>query len=109
MALAYGEPFKTSVGGRFLTATTVTLDNAYPTGGYTLDGAKLGLTDAHIDVAFPNGTATPAGGATGYVAKIVGGKLQLYRGGGAINEPLAEIPNNTDVHTFSVQVVAVGY
>lgn len=107
MALAYGEPFKTSVGGRFLTSTTVTFDTEYPTGGYTLDGTKLGLPDGKIDLAFA-GTAIPAGGATAFAAKIVGGKLQLYQAGEAA-KPLAELANKTDVHTISAQVIAVGY
>jgi len=108
MALTYGEPFKTSVGGRWLTATPVTFDAEYPTGGYTLDGTKLGITDGHIDVAFVNGPAIPSGGATGFAAKIVDGKLQLYQAGEA-GKPLAQLANKTDVHTISAQVIAIGY
>lgn len=112
MALTYNaaEQFKTSVGGRFLTATTVTFDTEYPTGGYELNGAYLGLTDGHINVAWVNGPAIPAGGATGYVAKIVNGKLQLYQAAAAANsKPLEELANKTDVHTISAQVIAVGW
>lgn len=108
MALTYGQPFKVSVGGRFLTATTVTFDSEYPTGGYTLDGGSLGLTDGHIDVALVDGVAIPSGGATGYAAKVVNGKVQLYEAGEA-SKPLAELASKTDVHTISALVVAVGY
>lgn len=110
MALTYNqtEQFKTSVGGRFLTATTVTFDTKYPTGGYELEGAKLGLPDGHINVAWVNGAAIPAEGATGYAAKIINGKLQLYRAAGT-NAALAELPSETDVHTISAQVIAVGW
>lgn len=109
MALTYGQPFKVSVGGRSLTVTTVTFDAEYPTGGYTLNGQDLGLTDGQIDVAFVDGVAIPSGGATGYPAKVVGGKIQLYEGAAEASKPLAEIASKTDVHTISATVIAVGW
>jgi hypothetical protein len=108
MALTYGQPEKMSVGGRWLTLTDVTLDTKYPTGGYELEGAKLGLPDGLLDRAFAD-VGTPTAGATGYPTKITKtGKLQLYAQNKAEGEALKEVASEADVHTITVKVVAVG-
>jgi hypothetical protein len=108
MALTYAQPEKVSIGGRWQTFTDVTLDASYPTGGYQLDATKLGLPDGLLDRAFSD-HGIPVGGATAFSTKITkAGKLQLYRGGGAISEPHAELPNATNVSTITVAVVAIG-
>lgn len=112
MALTYTEfKPKISIGGRWMTAVTVTLDTEYPTEGYTLNTEKLGLPDGLMHTASCS-MAIPAKGATAYEANIVEAsagvwKIQLYQVGEA-SKPLAEVANKTNVSTLSVLVQAIG-
>lgn len=108
MALTYGQPMKVSVGGRWLTLTNVTGDTKYPTGGYTLEASKLGLPDALLDFAVTD-AAIPSGGATSYLVNInEAAKLQLYQVGASNSAAMAELAAETNVSTFSMNIIAVG-
>lgn len=107
MALTYGEPLKVSNGGRFLTITEITLDTAYPKSGYSLNAAKLGLSDELVDVCFSVGAFGESNTRQFDVGVSASLKMRLFASGKE-KEYNAELAENTDVHTYTVILVAIG-
>jgi hypothetical protein len=75
---------------------TITCDNAYPTGGYPLPAAKMGLTT--IDFVFPSSSST--GHSVHY--DHANSKLKLFTTAGA------EVANNTDLSAVTLRILAIG-
>lgn len=109
MALTYNAPLhKRSIGGDYLLVASITTDNSYPTGGYTLD-----LT---LNGSFPLGVVKamwPAGhnstAKTTTVAPVFNyttGKLLMYWSTTAAVS--AEVANTTDLSTYTFVFCVIG-
>jgi hypothetical protein len=83
--LEYGEPFKASLGGRFVTLTELKIAGEaeeYKKGGILLEYSKLGLPDALVDLAFlTGGSFLDEKSEKQFDAAIVKEKLILYASG----------------------------
>jgi hypothetical protein len=80
----------------------VLLDNSYPTGGYTLSAATLGMQGVASLTAHPT---------AGYVFEYIQstGKLKAFRDATpAAAAPLPEVANATDLSAVTVRVTAHG-
>lgn len=88
-----------SVGPIPVTSITVTGDTSYPTGGYSITAASLGMKAILGMAPLGNNTA-----AAGFEANwnTQTGKLQFYSGA------LAEVTNATDVHTLIFTILVWG-
>lgn len=84
------------VGNRREVVVDVTLDNSYPTGGYALTPATLGV-DLALDYIFALPTTTGHVFAYDYANK----KLMAFSGG-------SQVANATDLSAVVVRVVAQG-
>ena len=83
-ALTYGEPFKTSLGGRFFTMTQVTVETIneeYEAGGIPINYSKLGFPDALVDSIFMPSGLTDSKLEKQYDALINKEKIILYQSG----------------------------
>lgn len=83
--LEYGEPFKASLGGRFVTLTEIKIAGEaeeYKAKGIPLEYSKLGLPDALVDIIFlTGGSFLDEKSEKQYSAAIVKEKLILYASG----------------------------
>lgn len=83
--LEYGEPFKASLGGRFVTLTEVKIAGEaeeYKAKGIALEYAKLGLPDSLVDVIFMTaGSVFDEKSEKQFDATIVKEKLILFASG----------------------------
>jgi hypothetical protein len=84
------------VGDRRETITNVTLDNSYPTGGYTITPQNLGLT-SRIDALHP---LTSTSGRT-FAHDRTNRKLMAHSGG-------SQVTAATDLSAEVVRVRAIG-
>lgn len=90
-------------GNKRVRVRDITLDNSYPTGGYTLNPSDVGLR-SRIDTADCELALASSGGAT---ARAVSynygtGKLQVYTTGSA------EAASTSDQSAYTVRVRFVG-
>jgi hypothetical protein len=85
-------------GDRVFVFGDVTLDNSYPTGGYAITPATLGLSAIDLFVA----TLSPVAGAVNFTYNYSTGALQAFQNTGA------ETANATDTHTCTGRFVAIG-
>jgi hypothetical protein len=92
-------PITGTPGSRVHETFTVTFDASYPTGGYAITAANLGLST--LDTIIPNGVDTSGTYLVSWNQAT--GKLQLF------SALATEVTNATDVHTKSVTVAALGY
>lgn len=97
-------PTQTVVGDRTQVCTDLTLDNSYPTGGYTLTG----LTGSNGTIPTPDfvdAQLLPISGAVLFLYNYSTNKLQVYTNAGA------EVANATDLHTVTgrIQVLGKGF
>lgn len=93
MAVAYSIKGRGSVGDMWLRVVDITLDNAYPTGGYPLTAQSLGI-GLNGQILFVD----PATVKSGYMFEYdqVNQKLKAYQNG-AGNAPNTELANNSAV------------
>ena len=86
---------------------TITLDNSYPTGGYAITAAAVGLSS--IDYVLTDVGARNTAGTFAYPVSwdYTNGKLQAFRQTAATNG-LAEVANGVDLSTFSARVAFIG-
>jgi hypothetical protein len=76
----------------------ITLDNSYPTNGYTFGGAQVGLKS--VEMVVTHGFRKSDNSA--YVgASMNSGKLVLFSGG-------SQVANATDLSAYSGRVVVIG-
>jgi len=92
-----------SIGGRFQSVTTVTLDASYPTGGYTVTPASLGLPAGFVDVIDAN-TGPDSGFLVTY--NIATNKMQAFVGAAGAAD--TEVANATNLATVTAQLVTTG-
>jgi hypothetical protein len=84
------------IGNRREICVDVTLDNSYPTGGYTLATSTLGV-DGVTDYVFAQATTTGHLPVYNYATK----KLMVFSGG-------TEIANATDLSAVVLRLIAQG-
>lgn len=91
----------------------VAFDSSYPTGGYVLTAAQVGLSIilGALVIGFPD----VSGGATMQpirtTANAAGSTIaiQSYTSNGNAPASLAEVPNTTDLHTLTARILFLGY
>jgi hypothetical protein len=91
MAVSFNRLTKRASGSRYIIAGDLTLDNSYPTGGYAVTPALFGHRNSVTSID----TTVTAGGYTLLFVPSTS-KVKAFRVG-AINSPLAEVPNATDL------------
>jgi hypothetical protein len=91
MAATFVRVTKRAAGSRYIIAGDLTLDNSYPTGGYAVTPALFGHRNAITSI---DTTATVGGYTLLYIPSTA--KVKVFRNG-AINSPMAEVPNTTDL------------
>jgi len=102
--LAY---FDTAIGAgnQQLKVYTITPDASYPTGGYPITPAQVGLLNiTYVDSQNTTGT-TSVIWQYNYTTK----SLQAYWTGPAISGVLAEVTNTTNLSTFPVRIRVQGF
>lgn len=87
-------------GDQRLTVTSVALDASYPTGGYAITAAQLGLNSVAHTISSVSVAGTGGIVHTHYTPST--GKLSCYTA-------TAEIANATDVSAETVEITAFGY
>lgn len=89
----------TTVSNKRVRVRTITLDNSYPTGGYTINPADVGLSNSieHVNGAVARATAAGATAVT-VAFNYATGKLQVY------TTASAEAANLSDQSAFSVRL-----
>lgn len=95
-----------SVDGKRVVKATVTLDNSYPTGGYAVTPAALGLRQVEaIHLRSDVQTAAGAGGNTliADVSNVAAPKLKLY------SAASTELANATDVSARVLPLTFLGH
>ncbi len=89
----------------------VTLDNSYPTGGYSITPAQVGLKK--IEFVDAGGGAKNSAGTSLVPVRFdyTNSKLQAYRydGASAGKAFLEEVSNAVDLSAFSVRLTFIGY
>lgn len=123
MALTYGQqPFRTSVGARFMMVVPTTLDSSYPAGGYTVDRTMQGMFPANaIDAVWSAGMNQAAAQACVFVQyNTTTNALQCYYATGrppgiplteaSYNElgSLVEVAPGTNLSNYTYQLVVIG-
>lgn len=90
--------------------SNVTFDNSYPTGGEPLTAAQLGLTTILSVICEQGVTATRTTAITAYY-DVAASKLVAYRidGSPAGQAAIPEVASTTDLSTFTVRLIAIGY
>jgi len=94
--------------GLRVTVANVVLSSAadYPTGGFALSAASLGMADAVL-FAQAEQIAAASGAVTGGLGNVyyntATNKLQCFNNGGT------EVANNTNLNGAAVQIIAWGY
>jgi hypothetical protein len=101
MAATFNQVFNNEVVGNLrMVSTIVTLDSSYPTGGYAVTAAQLGLQVVQHAITIPQLVVANGPGSARYAVST--GKLLCYIDSGEIN-------NATSLTGGSVQVTAFGY
>jgi hypothetical protein len=77
----------------------ITFDTSYPTGGYVISSASVGMANANTFLLLPN----PSSGAHPVIWNVTTQKLQVFTAQGS------EVGNGTDLHTFSCLTEVVGW
>jgi hypothetical protein len=108
MALTIGAQTRNAAGGRWQTVTKITVDTSYPTGGWALTNAQLGLP-LQVDSAVGIFTGVSGAGGANVQYDPVNQKLMCY-GGNTANNPHLEITNGTNLSTqlANLSIAAVG-
>lgn len=105
MAITTSRVHQWSNGARYERIVDVTLDNSYPTGGYSLPvtNAALALRNAIHDIR-------PGVSTNGYVVNYIPstGKLKVFRIGGSLTAPLTEVANAVDLSAETVRLRVTG-
>jgi hypothetical protein len=105
MALAYAIRGRGSIGDLAVRVVDITLDNAYPAGGWAISpqGVGLGLQGVVLGVI-------PMGTEQGRLLEFdqANGKLQVRDGSGAANAANPEITTATQMDTMVARVMVVG-
>lgn len=103
---------KSSIGGRLLTVTEVTLGTEYLSGGFLLNNESLGLTSGLIDTAWCSSTPASPGGAKTVLPSVVivnnVAKLQLYPVGAEKSFFVEEADKGVVATQFKVTICAIG-
>ncbi len=89
------------IGPFILTATDVTLDASYPTGGYAVTPQQLGLPNKAL-LAWVEPKAVEAHNVVNVWYDTPTSQLKAYT-------TAAEVANAVDLHTVVVRVYALGY
>jgi hypothetical protein len=108
MALTIGAQTRNSIGARYMTITQIAVDTSYPTGGWPLTPAQLGLPLGVDSVEAAYAGVSPAGGLN-FQYDPVNQKLQAF-GGAAAGAAQGEITGAVNLSTQStrLQLVAIG-
>jgi hypothetical protein len=109
-ALTYSEPFRVSLGGRFFTMTTVTVEatnEEYVAKGIPISYEKLGLPDALVDSIFAPAGLLDEKNEKQYDVAIIKEKMVLIASGKE-KEFNVELAANTKLAKYSAMVVALG-
>src|SRR5579872_3180240 len=96
MALTLGAQTKFSIGARYQVVTPITVDTSYPTGGWALTPAQLGLPLGLVDRVEVDYNGKTAAGAATLVYDPTNQKLMAF-GGAASGSAQAEITNATNL------------
>lgn len=109
MSLTLGTQVRTSIGARYMTTTPITVDTSYPTGGWPLTPAQLGLPLGLVDSAYADQAGVTAQGAADIYYDKQNQKLMAFNGGTATTLA-SEITNGTNLSAglTNLQLVAVG-
>jgi len=109
MALTLGQQSRVAIGGRWQTATQVTVDNSYPTGGWPLTPAQLGLPCGLADAVNATFAGVTAAGGLNLQYDPNNQKLMAF-GGAAAGAAHGEITNGVNLTTMlaNLRVVAIG-
>lgn len=83
----------------------VTLDSSYPTGGYAVTPAQLGLSQIDLVIA---GNPDVGGIASSFVTVAAANKLKMWQTTTGANQILVEVANAQDVSTSIVPIMAWG-
>lgn len=102
MAATFSFLTKRAVGSRYEIAGDITLDNSYPTGGYAVTAA---LFKHRNSISTIPATISAGGYTLVYVPST--SKIKVFRVG-AINSPLAEVPNTTDLSAEVARIHVTG-
>lgn len=111
MAIAVTRVFgPVSIGDRYMSVSTVALDNSYPTGGEALAASDLGFALTN-DPEFHVVAHSTAGYVTEY--DHTNKKLKVYRqkdpaAAGGADIALPEVGNTADLSAVTVRVTAYG-
>jgi hypothetical protein len=111
MALTFGTPTREVVGRQRSITSSVTFDSSYPTGGEAVTAANFGLSV--IDDVIVHGPAmnTDVTRAVPVSFKSSTSKLVAYGYDGDDTGAVAglkEIPNTTDLSTYTVRITVLG-
>lgn len=108
MAASVTVNHKWVAGDRKEVAATVTFDSSYPTGGLAVTLAQLGFRNRVVGI-FAGGARDASGNRydIDWNGSATAPKLIASRTN-AINGPQQEVPNATNLSTFSVNIVAIG-
>lgn len=98
----------TVLGNQKLKVRDITFDSSYATGGESLTAANVGLRKIY---AVFGSVGTVSDGSTGIVVKYdyTNSKLVALWGNAGTASVLPEVTSTTDLSTYSVRLVFVGY
>lgn len=110
MALTLGTQKRVSIGGRFEVVTPVTVDTSYPTGGWSLTPAQMGLPLGLVDRVEVDYAGVTAVGSVNLEYDPVNQKLMAFAYSSGAGVVQAEITNATNISTSltNLQVTATG-
>jgi hypothetical protein len=105
MALAYAIRGRGSIGDLAIRVVDVTLDNAYPSGGWAVTPAGVGLGTSGVILA-----VIPTGSEQGRILEWdqANNKLMVRDGSGAANAANPEITTAAQMDTMVARVVVIG-
>lgn len=100
MAIAISVKKQSKLGTLHANIADITLDNAYPTGGYAISPAVIGMDSIDVMVI---------SASVGYLFDYdhVNGKLKVFVTG-ALNAALNQVANGTNLSTVSLRVAVIG-
>lgn len=97
-----------AAGDMFFRIVDVTLDAAYPSGGYPLTPAQLGLGASGIPYMVDAATVSKTGGwLVGW--DYTNGKLQVFDGSGAASAVMHEVAANTVLTGVVARLFVMGF
>jgi hypothetical protein len=105
MAATVAEVSRDNTGGRLRLIVDITGDNSYPTGGWAVTPAQLGvqrIDRVSADVKSPS--------TTSYIAQwdYANNKIKVFWTGAAVNGTLGEVTNATNLSTLVLRAEVVG-